>query len=78
MRYTRTLGTYFDRLSPKLLIEGNNLFNHSNVTSINTTATVNTTGGAVPIGTITTQPTFLPTSTLLEARILQFGLKIDF
>ena len=78
MRYTRTLGTYFDRLSPKLLIEGNNLFNHSNVTTINTTATVNTTGGAVPIGTITTQPTFLPTSTLLEARILQFGLKIDF
>jgi len=78
MRYTRALGTYFDRLSPKLLIEGNNLFNHSNVTTINTTATVNTTGGAVPIGTITTQPTFLPTSTLLEARILQFGLKIDF
>ena len=53
-------------------------FDSNNVTSINTTATVNTTGGAVPIGTITTQPTFLPTSTLLEARILQFGLKIDF
>jgi hypothetical protein len=78
MRYTRTLGKFFDRVSPKLLIEGNNLFNHSNVTSINTTATVNTTGGTVPIGTITTQPTFLPTSTLLEARILQFGLKVDF
>jgi hypothetical protein len=78
MRYTRTLGTFFERVSPKLLIEGNNIFNRSNVTSINTTATVATTGTVVPIGTITTQPTFLPTSTLLEARILQFGLKIDF
>jgi hypothetical protein len=78
MRYTRTLGTFFERVSPKLIIEGNNIFNHSNVTSLNTTATVATTGTTVPIGTITTQPTFLPTSTLLEARILQFGLKIDF
>jgi hypothetical protein len=80
LRYTRTLGTFFERVSPKLLIEGNNIFNHSNVTSINTTATVVTAAGnpAGPIGTITTQPTFLPTSTLLEARILQFGLKIDF
>jgi hypothetical protein len=78
MRYTRTLGTFFERVSPKLLIEGNNIFNRSNVTTINTTATVATTGTTVPIGTITTQPTFLPTSTLLEARILQFGLKIDF
>jgi len=65
-------------VSPKIIIEANNVFNHSNVTTINTTATVATTAGAVPIGTITTQPTFLPTSTLLEARILQFGLKIDF
>src|SRR5664280_1053341 len=28
MRYTRTLGTYFERVQPKLLIEGNNIFNH--------------------------------------------------
>ena len=48
------------------------------VDSINTNATVATTAAIVPIGTITTQPTFLPTSTLLEARILQFGLKVDF
>ena len=78
MRYTRTLGTFFDRVRPELVIEGNNVFNHSNVTSINTTATVATSAATVPIGTITKQPTFLPTSTLLEARILQFGLKIDF
>ena len=78
VRYTRTFGTFFERISPKLVIEGNNVFNHSNVTSINTTATVATTAATEPIGTITKQPTFLPTSTLLEARILQFGLKIDF
>jgi hypothetical protein len=78
VRYTRTFGTFFERVSPKLMIEANNVFNHSNVTTINTTATVASTAGAVPIGTITQQPTFLPTSTLLEARILQFGLKIDF
>ncbi len=78
VRYTRTFGTFFERVSPKLMIEANNIFNHSNVTSLNTTATVASTAGAAPIGTITQQPTFLPTSTLLEARILQFGLKIDF
>ena len=82
LRYTRTLATLFHKVQPKLLIEANNLLNRSNVTSINTTATVVTpatyvTGGP-PIGTITTAPNFLPTSTLLEARILQFGVKFDF
>ena len=72
LRFTRTLGTYFDRVAPKLVVEGNNIFNHSNVTSINAVATTNA------AGVITTAPTLRPTSTLLEARILQFGLKIDF
>jgi hypothetical protein len=82
LRYTRTLATLFDKVQPKLQIEGNNILNRSNVTSINTSATVVTpatyVSGGLPIGTITTQPTFRPTSTLLEARILQFGLKFDF
>jgi hypothetical protein len=81
LRYTRTLGTFFERVQPKLLIEGNNIFNHSNVTTILTNATVATTQptpSSPPIGTITTAPTFANSSTLLEARILQFGLKIDF
>jgi hypothetical protein len=78
MRYTRTLGTFWEGISPKLLIESTNLFNHSNVTALNTNATVATSATVVPIGTIITPPTLLPTSTLLEARILQFGLKIDF
>jgi hypothetical protein len=80
MRYTRTLATLFNRVQPKLLIEGNNIFNRSNVTSINTVATVVTAAGDSrgPIGTVITAPSLLPTSTVLEARILQFGLKIDF
>ncbi len=79
-RYTRAFPTLFERIQPKLLIEGNNILNRSNVTSINTTATVVTAAGDArgPIGTIVTAPTFLPTSSLLEARILQFGLKFDF
>jgi hypothetical protein len=72
VRYTRTLGTVVHKVQPKLLIEANNLLNRSNVTSINATATTDATGA------ITKAPTFLPTSTLLEARIIQFGLKIDF
>jgi hypothetical protein len=80
VRYTRALPTLFDRVQPKLIIEGNNIVNHSNVTSINTTATVVTAAGDSrgPIGTVVTAPTFFPTSTLLEARILQFGMKFDF
>ncbi len=80
LRYTRTLATLFHKVQPKLLIEANNILNRSNVTSINTTATVVTTTGNPlgPIGTIITAPTFKPTSTLLEARIIQFGMKFDF
>lgn len=77
-RFTRTLGTYLERIQPKLLVESTNFLNHSNFTTINTNATVNTRASAGPIGAITVAPTLLPTSTLLEARILQFGLKIDF
>jgi len=77
-RYTRSLGTYWERVTPKLIIEGNNILNRSNVTTILTNATVATTATTVPIGTITTPPSFAKSSTLLEARILQFGLKIDF
>ena len=80
LRYTRTFATIHERFSPKLLVEGNNILNHTNVTSINTTAGVVTAANnpAGPIGTITAQPSFAPTGTVLEARILQFGLKVDF
>jgi hypothetical protein len=70
LRYTRTLTRLWDRVAPQFLVEANNLFNHPNVTSINTTATVNAAGA------ITTPPTFRPTSTVLEGRIVQFGLGV--
>jgi len=71
-RFTRTFGTYFERVKPQIFVEANNFINHSNFTSINTNATVNTTGAIV------TGPSLLPTSTVLEARILQFGARIAF
>jgi hypothetical protein len=72
MRFTRTFGTFWERIKPQILVEANNLFNHSNFTSINTTATTNA------AGVITIQPTLVPTSSVLEARILQFGARIEF
>ncbi|ADV81201.1 TonB-dependent receptor [Terriglobus saanensis] len=72
MRYTRTFATLWERVRPQILVESNNLFNRSNVTTINTTATTNA------AGVITTAPSLLPTSSVLESRILQFGAKIEF
>ncbi len=72
LRYTRTFATYFERLQPRIFVEANNLLNRSNFTSINTTATVNS------AGLITARPTLVPTGSVLEARILQFGARIDF
>lgn len=71
-RFTRTFGTYFERVKPEIFVEANNFLNRSNFTSINTTATTNA------AGIITAQPTLVPTSSVLEARILQFGARIEF
>jgi hypothetical protein len=68
-RYSRTFFKLWERLSPEFFLEANNVFNHPNITSINTTATVNT------AGIITSNPTLAPTSTLLEGRIVQLGVK---
>jgi hypothetical protein len=72
MRYTRTFFTLFERVKPKFWAEANNVFNHPNITSINTTATVNSSG------VITKQPSFAPVSTVLEGRIIQLGVRVDF
>jgi hypothetical protein len=72
-RYTRTIGTFWERVQPQVFLEANNLFNHPNITSINTTATVNGTTGL-----ITSAPTFAPVSTVLEGRIVQFGASVRF
>jgi hypothetical protein len=84
LRYTRTLFTLKERLRAQFIMEGTNLFNHPNVTSLNTTipaARLNLTG------TPATNPSYgtllgpLPTSfplsaTVLQGRILDFGLGV--
>jgi hypothetical protein len=73
IRYTRTLFKLRDRFQPKFFIEANNVFNHPNITSINTTATV-----AAATGAIVANPTMAPVSTLLEGRIVQLGIRVDW
>jgi hypothetical protein len=72
LRYTRTFFKLWERLQPKFFIEANNIFNHPNITTVNTTAVVNS------LGAITTNPTFAPVSTLLEGRIVQLGVRADW
>ena len=62
----------FERYTPQFFMEVNNVFNHPNITSINTTASVNT------AGVITTAPTLARVSTLLEGRIVQLGVRVDW
>lgn len=71
-RFTRTFLTIKERFKPKFIAEFNNVFNRENITSINTTATVDANGN------ITTPPSLLPTSTVLEKRIVQFGVRLDW
>ena len=72
MRYTRTLFTIAERLHTKFLAEANNVFNTRNVTSINVTAVTNA------AGVITTAPSLAPTSTILEGRLIQLGIRADW
>jgi hypothetical protein len=71
-RYTRTIFSIKERFSPKVWIEANNVLNHPNITSINTTAKVNS------AGVITSPPSFAPVSTVLEGRIIQVGVRLDW
>jgi hypothetical protein len=71
-RYNRSFFRLWERLTPQFFIEANNVFNHPNITSINTTATVNA------AGVITKAPTLAPVSTLLEGRIIQLGVKTNW
>jgi hypothetical protein len=71
-RYTRTLLRIKERIAPKIIAEANNIFNHKNITSLNTV--VPTTSLGVP----TIPAVFPPTSTVLEARIIQLGIRVDW
>jgi hypothetical protein len=84
LRYTRTLFTLKERLRAQFIAEATNLFNHPNVTSLNTTipaSKLNLTGTAVTnpnFGTLLAPlpASFAPLSTVLQGRILNFGLGV--
>ncbi len=72
MRYTRQLFRIRERIVPKFLAEANNVFNTRNVTTINTKANVNS------LGLITAAPSLAPVSTVLEGRLIQLGIRVDW
>jgi hypothetical protein len=71
-RYTRTLFTWHEHLKPKFFAEINNIFNHKNITAYNSTLTVDALGQAVIPSVLS------PNSTVLESRIVQLGLRVDW
>jgi hypothetical protein len=72
VRYTRTFFKLWERLAPSFFIEANNLFNHPNITNLNTVAVVNA------AGSILAPPTLAPVATLLEGRIVQLGVRAQW
>ena len=77
-RYTRTFPKLYDRVAFSFLAEANNVFNHNNITGIATTQAVTPFVLATPGpngGVATGNPT-VARSTVLEARIVQFGLAV--
>ena len=70
LRYSRIF-PIGERWKPEFFFESTNILNHTNITGLNTTATVDTTG------TITAAPSYAWTSAL-DQRLIQFGLKLSF
>jgi hypothetical protein len=90
LRYTRTLFTLKERFRAQFLTEATNIFNHPNVTSLNTAGvSVVTTGCPSAANGFTLDPThcgqltsgslptsFAPSATVLQGRLLGFGLGV--
>jgi carboxypeptidase family protein/TonB-dependent receptor-like protein len=89
LRYTRTLFTLKERFRAQFLTEATNIFNHPNVTSLNAVVPVVTSGCPSAGNGFTLDPThcgqlaagslpatFPRTSTVLQGRILDFGLGV--
>jgi hypothetical protein len=71
-RYTRTFLRLFEHLQTRFIAEANNIFNHPNITALNTVVPVDANGAAQ-------LPARFPAlSTVLEGRILQFGVRLDW
>ena len=72
-RYTRAfpLG---ERLKPSFIAEANNILNHPNITSLNTVVPVDAAGA--PLSALPAH--FNPLSTVLEGRIIQLGIRLDW
>ena len=80
-RYTRSISKLFDRVSPSFFIEAQNLLNHTNITGIATVQPVTAFNPAIvgPNGGIPTAAApAITRSSVLEARIVQFGAAIRF
>ena len=74
-RYTRTFFTIKERIRPKFIAEATNIFNRENLIAYNTVAAVDATGLAtVP----TVLSSFQPLTSVLEKRIIQFGVRVDW
>jgi len=74
LRYTRSF-KIGERVQPHFFLEANNLFNRRNVTTLFSTAAVDAAGNQLA----TQAATFLQgRSTVLESRIVQFGLGVRF
>jgi hypothetical protein len=71
-RYTRTFLSIKERIKPKFFAEINNIFNHPNITSLNAVVPVDSNGLA------TFPAKFSPLSTVLEGRIIQLGVRVDW
>jgi hypothetical protein len=69
-RYSRIF-PISERIRPEFLVEAWNLFNHSNVTGYNTTATVDAQGR------ILTPPSMAQTAAL-DPRLLQLGVRVTW
>jgi hypothetical protein len=74
LRYTRAFFTAWERLKPKFIAEANNIIGRENITSLNAVMTVdpNTFQATAPANFLT------PASTVLEKRIIQFGVRLDW
>jgi carboxypeptidase family protein/TonB-dependent receptor-like protein len=81
VRYTRTIASPWERVKPQFLFEVSNIFNHPNYTAYNTAVRTNTSGQPVDSNNnkIPLPTSFTPTaSTVLEGRLVQFGLAVRF